>query len=208
MRQPRRIDEDDANIDRERIDRRPDAHEGADPIDLGWQPDPDRYETAPEDLYEPEELDEIDRDYVEGRWGTRELPPAWGWGPFERSTRGHPGHYGTHGRGASYGYDGEAVVMRPGPDEDAEMPLAGAHPDRGPKGWSRSDERIYEDVCEAMTEHPRLDCSDIEVAVEDGEVILTGTVSDPYLKYLAEDITYDVRGVREVLNEIRVRRRP
>src|SRR5690606_30612427 len=147
---------------------------------------------------------DIDRSYAESPWGTREMAPAWGWGPFEQSTRGYPRGHGTLGRGASWGYDEESVVVRPGPYDNPEMPLPGEYP--GPRGYRRSDARIREDVCEAMTEHPMLDCSDIEVAVEEGEVILTGTVGEWRFKRLAEDIATDVRGVTDVLNQIRLRR--
>lgn len=200
MRERPNEDNADTAIDRQRIDRRPESAEEPDPIALGWRPDPERFESAPAELYE------IDRDYVETRWGTRELPPAWGWGPFERSTRGYSRRHGTLGRGAGYGYDGEAVVVRPGPEDDSEMPLAGEHMECGPRGYCPPDERIHEDVCEQMTEHPYLDCSDIEVTVEGGDVVLEGTVRDAHLKHLAEDVAYGVRGVREVHNEIRVRR--
>lgn len=176
-----------------------DPFEDPDPVPAGWRPDVERSLTVEEEPYE------VDRDYVETEWGSRELPPAWGWGPFEQSTRGSPRRGGTFGRGASWGYDGESVVVRPGFDEEGPMPLAGEH--RGPKGYRRSDERILEDVCEAMKEHPLLDCRDIEVAVEDGEVILSGTVSERRFKRLAEDVAADVPGVFDVINEIRIRRR-
>lgn len=179
-------------------DRRLDPSDEPEPIAAGWRPDPERWEGVRDESYE------IDRDYVEGVWGTRELPPAWGWGPFEQSTRGYRRRHGTLGRGASWGYDGESVVLRPGPGDEEVMPLASEH--RGPRGYRRSSERIREDVCEAMTEHPMLDCSEIEVAVEDGEVILSGTVRERRLKRLAEDIAADVRGVADVLNQIRIRR--
>ena len=47
----------------------------------------------------------------------------------------------------------------------------------GPKGYRRSDERIHEDVCEALTEDADLDPSSVEVSVDAGEVTLSGTVS-------------------------------
>lgn len=176
-----------------------DPTETPEPIDDGWRPDAERWEDAEEETYE------LDRDYVEGTWGTRELPPAWGWGPFEQSTRGHPRGHGTLGRGAAWGWDDESVVVRPGPYDGPEMPLASEF--RGPRGYRRSDERIREDVCEAMSEHPMLDCSDIEVEVEDGEVILSGTIDEWRFKRLAEDIATDVPGVVDVINQVRVRRR-
>lgn len=75
---------------------------------------------------------------------------------------------------------------------------------KGPKNYARSDERIREDVCECLTYHPNVDASEIDVLVKDGEVTLTGSVVDRGSKRLAEDITEDVRGVRDVHNQLRV----
>jgi hypothetical protein len=77
---------------------------------------------------------------------------------------------------------------------------------KGPKNWARSDERIREDVCECLTYHPSIDASEIEVTVKDGEVTLGGTVIDRGSKRLAEDISEDVRGVRDIHNQLRVHR--
>ena len=76
----------------------------------------------------------------------------------------------------------------------------------GPKGYRRSDERIREDVCDLMTDHPELDASDIEVEVKDAEVTLNGTVPERFSKRLAEDLADHVRGVRDVHNRLRLRR--
>lgn len=73
----------------------------------------------------------------------------------------------------------------------------------GPKGYQRSDSRIFEDVCEALAESPELNPSEIEVVVEQGEVRLTGTVETRYDKRLAEDIACSIRGVRDVHNELK-----
>jgi hypothetical protein len=80
----------------------------------------------------------------------------------------------------------------------------GPHVGRGPRGYQRSDERIREDVCERMCEHGELDASEIEIVVASGEVTLKGTVSDRSDKRLAEDLTAQVSGVRDVNNQIRV----
>jgi len=77
---------------------------------------------------------------------------------------------------------------------------------RGPKGYRRPDARIEEDVCEALTRHPDIDASDIEVRVQNGEVTLSGTVDERRDKRLAEDITEWVSGVADVHNELRVKR--
>ena len=77
---------------------------------------------------------------------------------------------------------------------------------RGPKGYRRSDDRIQEDVCEALSQHPGLDAGDIEVKVQNGEVTLSGTVSDRHDKRMAEDCAERCSGVQDVRNEIRVKR--
>ena len=76
---------------------------------------------------------------------------------------------------------------------------------RGPKNYRRADSRILEDVCDALTEHPGLDPSDVEVSVEQGEVILDGLVDSRRCKRLAEDVAASVRGVHDVHNRLRVR---
>jgi len=75
---------------------------------------------------------------------------------------------------------------------------------RGPKGYRRADERIEEDVNEALTESPELDASEIDVKVSNGEVILSGTVTERSAKRVAEDIAESCSGVKDVRNEIRV----
>jgi len=80
----------------------------------------------------------------------------------------------------------------------------GRYSGRGPKGWKRSDERIREDVSERLADHPEIDASEIEVNVNNGEVILTGTIEDRRTKRLAEDIAESVSGVGEVHNQLRV----
>jgi osmotically-inducible protein OsmY len=75
---------------------------------------------------------------------------------------------------------------------------------RGPRNYSRSDDRIREDVNDRLTDHDYLDASDIEVEVNNGEVILSGSVSSRYAKRMAEDIAESVSGVRNVENRIRV----
>jgi hypothetical protein len=76
----------------------------------------------------------------------------------------------------------------------------------GPKGYKRSDERIREDVCEALADHPDVDASEIEVRVRDGEVILTGTVESRWMKRQAEDAVEFVPGVRDVRVELTIPR--
>lgn len=77
---------------------------------------------------------------------------------------------------------------------------------KGPKGYQRSDERITEEVNQALADDDDLDASDIEVSVSSGEVTLTGTVSNRQAKRWAEDLVEGISGVNEVQNHLRVKR--
>ncbi len=77
---------------------------------------------------------------------------------------------------------------------------------RGPKGYKRSDDRIREDVNDRLADQSDFDPSEIEVAVANGEVTLTGSVRTRSEKFLAEEIADDVSGVNEVHNQLRVKR--
>ena len=77
---------------------------------------------------------------------------------------------------------------------------------RGPKNYTRSDQRITEDLCERLTEDDDIDAGGIEVQVEQGVVTLSGTVSDRWMKHRAEDVAERCAGVRDVENRIRVSR--
>jgi osmotically-inducible protein OsmY len=76
---------------------------------------------------------------------------------------------------------------------------------RGPKGYRRSDERIKEDVNDRLSDDYYLDASDIEVAVQNQEVTLTGTVNNRNDKRRAEDLADSVSGVTNVENRLRVK---
>lgn len=85
--------------------------------------------------------------------------------------------------------------------------VKGAFSGKGPKNWTRSDERIREDVCERLAYHHDVDASDIEVMVKESEVTLSGFVTDRQSKRLAEDIADNVSGVKDVHNQLRVKAR-
>ncbi len=79
-----------------------------------------------------------------------------------------------------------------------------SHRGRGPKGYSRSDERIRDDVNDRLTDDPHIDASDVEVTVQNREVTLSGTVNSRFEKRHAEDIAESVSGVTHVQNNLRV----
>jgi len=131
---------------------------------------------------------------------------------YERRTMGRGREYGGEQREQDRGWwdrtrdevqswfgDEEAERRR---QQDRRM---GQFRGKGPKGYHRSDERIREDVNDRLSDDPFLDASDIEVQVNNGEVVLTGTVENRIDKRRAEDIAEDVSGVTNVLNQLRVK---
>ena len=73
----------------------------------------------------------------------------------------------------------------------------------GPRNWP-SDARLFEEVCERLTDDDVVDAGDVEVHVNGAEITLTGTVASRREKRRAEDIAWSVRGVRDVMNALRV----
>ena len=80
----------------------------------------------------------------------------------------------------------------------------GGNRGKGPRGYSRSDERIRELICERMLDDDLLDASNIDVRVENGEVILRGTVPERRAKRYAEELAEQCGGVVDVMNSLRV----
>jgi len=105
-----------------------------------------------------------------------------------------------------YGYVGQAEPEFATRKPSGRYGLMENQIGRGPRGWRRPDERIFDDVCDLLTQDPDLDASDIEVRVSDGEVILEGVVESRWAKRLAEDIADSVPGVRDVHNRLRANR--
>lgn len=89
-------------------------------------------------------------------------------------------------------------------NEDAARRREQDHRGRGPSDYTRSDDRIREDVNDALTNDWRLDASHVRVTVKDGEVTLEGTVSSRQDKRRAEDLADDVTGAKHVQNNLRV----
>lgn len=75
---------------------------------------------------------------------------------------------------------------------------------KGPKGYKRSDDRIKEDVCECLERSSQVDASEIEVEVKDACVTLTGKVESRQAKRNAEMLIENLRGVDDVINELKV----
>ena len=111
---------------------------------------------------------------------------------------GSPRDYGRdYGGRQQYGYRGEPGGY--GSNQQGRMLR------RGPKNYTRSDERIREDVCERLMQSD-LDASDVTVEVRQATVILEGSVPERRIKYIIEDIAGQCLGVTDVDNNLRVSR--
>lgn len=91
--------------------------------------------------------------------------------------------------------------------KDKNEHIEGQHRGKGPKGYQRSPERIKEDVCDRLCDHPAIDASNIDIQVEGTDVILTGTVDSREEKRRAEDIAESISGVQHVENRLRVKQK-
>ena len=123
----------------------------------------------------------------------RERSRSWSSEPEAGQSRGG---YGGGGYGASGGY-GAGGYGQAGSEYSR-------HIGRGPKGYTRSDDRIKEDICDRLTDDPSIDASEVEVKVSNAEVTLTGTVDSREAKHRIEDCAETISGVKNVQNNLRV----
>lgn len=86
-----------------------------------------------------------------------------------------------------------------------EVPDHRGHRGHGPRDWRKSDERIRDEVCEALAAHRALDARDMNVGVEAGEVILSGVCPCPASRALAESIALEIVGVVAVHNFVGIK---
>jgi hypothetical protein len=79
------------------------------------------------------------------------------------------------------------------------------HRGKGPKGYQRTDERQRERLCELLTDDPRIDATNIDVQVQNGEITLTGFVDSRRTKFLIEELVANTCDT-EVTNRLQIRR--
>jgi hypothetical protein len=133
--------------------------------------------------------------FAPSAFGESESPRYFGTG-----TQGHGG--GPSFTGGTYGTSdwrsdpGGRTPYRQG-RQQRRYPL-------GPKGYTRSDERLREDISERLMQAYDIDSSEVTVQVLGGKVTLEGTVPNRYMKHAIEDIADSAAGVQDVDNRIRV----
>ncbi|HET6434582.1 MAG TPA: BON domain-containing protein [Xanthomonadaceae bacterium] len=144
----------------------------------------------------------------QGRHGQEGYGARGLYGEGSGRARGSAGQgYGAQGyqarnqdyRAQGYGYGSQAGL------EDSEAARGGrSYRGLGPRNYTRSDERIREDLNERLTDAHDIDASGVSVEVSNGVVTLTGSVDERWMKHRAEDIADACSGVRDVRNQIQV----
>jgi len=89
--------------------------------------------------------------------------------------------------------------------EHRDLPAGVTHRGKGPRSYQRPDARIREDIHDLLREDPYVDATDVEIAVQGGEVVLSGIVEDKQTKRRIEDIVDSISGVKEIQNKLRPR---
>lgn len=77
---------------------------------------------------------------------------------------------------------------------------------KGPKGYSRSPERIKDDACERLARDFELDASEISVELEDHVLVLKGEVASRRDKRRAEWVLEELPGIEDIRNLITIKK--
>lgn len=140
-------------------------------------------------------------------------------GPLDAAPKARTEDYGQADYSTEYAYDPDRRVGYRRADgegsrfEDYRTDYAmaeGAAPEgrtfaeRGRKREGHSDRVLWAVIVERLEDERRLDLSDVQVLVQDGEVTLNGTVKHKADKRRIEDIA-DIDGVKNVQNNLRPR---
>jgi hypothetical protein len=140
------------------------------------------------------------REWDPGNYGDidRRSPGHSDFGPYRERDADRGGFYGQSAGSGGIGLTGgESRWERHGNS-------SGSFRGVGPKGYTRSDERVLEDLHERLSEDSMIDASNISVSVANGEVTLDGFVDSRQSKRAAEDCCEQCSGVRHVQNNLRI----
>ncbi|MBF6990284.1 MULTISPECIES: BON domain-containing protein [Cupriavidus] len=198
-RDPQAWQRDDEYADRQ---WRESAERARDPYEIARERNRDRYfrDLRSDTRYWTEDRDEREDQQRYGQRYSRAAARQRGWETDDRE--GYRGD-DREDRGVLYNLGrriGEAVGDLFGTDQREHERKA------GPRGYQRSDDRIRDQICERLSYARGVDVSDVSVDVNEGVVSLTGTVRERGQKYYIEDLADGTYGVKEVNNDIRVRR--
>jgi hypothetical protein len=83
--------------------------------------------------------------------------------------------------------------------------IPGPYSGRGPIGYDSAGDPTGQEVYSRLTQHGQIDASDIEIVIDNGEVLLDGTVDSEETKRLAQEAVETITGVRSVQNLLQVK---
>jgi hypothetical protein len=129
-------------------------------------------------------------------YGASEWRRRFGGADWQQPNYGGAGYYGGEGFGGG-GWDAGGGGFESGRQGQ------GRYQGKGPKGYQRADDRVIDDVCQALERDPYIDASEIEVSCQKGEIVLKGNVESRDAKRRAEHCIEDLPGVKDVRNELR-----
>jgi hypothetical protein len=143
----------------------------------------------------------VAQDYVEG---SRAGSPGEFDQPHGRVGFGWEGGFGSEGE-----YSARTDRIRPARQPSSYAPeheemQSQRNVRRGPRNYTRSDDRIQEEIFDAIEREPRIDASDVTIEVQGGKVTLLGAVAHRQMKHWIEDIAADCYGVADVDNKLTV----
>lgn len=141
---------------------------------------------------------------TQGQYGSHGAYGQGQWGQGQQSVYGPQGMQGQYGQQGQWGQGQYGQQGQRGPI--GQSGLRGGMYGRGPLNYTRSDQRIYEDVCDALSDDEEIDASQVEVKVEKGEVTLSGTVQNRDARRRIEDVVERISGVKEINNQVKVQR--
>jgi hypothetical protein len=138
--------------------------------------------------------------------------PQFGEGPFADTSEAPgyfgSGNYGDGGASSTGGFDQRNRTRYPGSlgEDTFSAPRESRRYRTGPKGYTRSDERIREDISERLMLADSIDSSEVSLSVKEGRVTLEGSVPTRSMKHAIEDLADHTAGVTDLDNRIRVER--
>jgi osmotically-inducible protein OsmY len=160
-----------------------------------------------------------------GRYGSSRGPSGYRERAFDESpfpdTTESPGYFGTGNYGDGGASYGGGLDVRPRARNYGSLsedtlrssdrgwgwqgrPQQQQRYRTGPKGYTRSDDRLREDISERLMMADSIDSSEVTVSVKDCKVTLEGTVPNRHMKHAIEDLVDAAPGVQDIDNRIRV----
>ncbi|KGQ18199.1 hypothetical protein LF41_1553 [Lysobacter dokdonensis DS-58] len=154
----------------------------------------------------PSRWDEEEFNENHGRFDSFRVGTGMGVGP----TGGAGGDYGRerefgHSYGSASGYGSRAGWDLGTHQRDTSVGAPRqSFRGMGPSHYKRADDRIRDDIYERLTDDHHIDARSIMVDVNEGNVTLSGTVTERRMRYAAEDLVERIGGVSNINNQLRV----